>query len=802
MKTNTIKLLVTLFAFLTLSGAGYAEFDRDLDVITVYGSDCTDFLFEPIDHIRVYAYNAAADEWSPIPFQVDEFRIRPGTVDEVQIDWAGNDTLTSEDEIVFMAKDMGDVAPDLETWPDDDMSKDYQRYEVIVTDEDAGENAYAYIYYSATLARNETPYVTYKNDRVYGESYGVAHHSEVASGLPDSLSIAGNDVDILDSWRIRARIDEIVVEADLGSGKLPFTGKDIYFSEDMDTSFRLSYGFITVTVNARAFHEEDSLKTKVGNIRVLREHTLAVEFITTGLEDTSRIPILTTYYGNFIEFKPSFTLDLGEDVKELESDFVSFSQGFNDSSMQVRFHGPDYLNSQGEEDLVIDRNPENVIFKDELFEADWPGKHWFGFSGQATSKINNASFLTIAELKGDRIAPGRAPALYYYDFKNDDDEKNPVYGVAGLRVYDWDKTDSQKTFEIDARYRNFYFTKNQTRSALQSLFEKYSKALTVSPVGQKFPDTIRPGRIVDLRVISRTDTTATLAWTAPGDDGYEGGPASYYVVRQSTVAPENLDGDDWDWWSAETTTASEGDKPKPAEPGVEQTMLVTGLEEAVIYYFRINVADDAGNASGLSNTASMSTTPVELATFTAEVQQKRDVVLRWTTVSETNNLGFRVERRFSEQEVWQDVGFVQGAGTTNEPQQYSFADQPSLAGEWLYRLKQLDTDGASEYSDAVSVIVGIPQEFALSQNYPNPFNPTTTISFAVPDDVQGQMTLVIYDMLGRQVRTLMNREAAPGYYDLKWDGRDDAGMQTGSGVYFYQLRAGDLSSTQKMLKLQ
>ncbi len=796
-------LLTIALVGILLSSAGFAQLDRDLDIVIVYGAECSKFLDQPISNLRVYTYDASADVWSPIPYQVDEFRIRNGTLDQVEVAWNGNGKLTGVDEIVFMAKDMGDVAPNLETWPDDVMSQGYDRYEIIATNPETMENGYAYIYYSETLATDETFYVTYNNDRIYGETYGIAHHSEVASGLPDSLAINGNDVDVLDSWRIRAKIDKIVVEADLGTGsKLPFTGTNIYFSEDMDTSFRLTYGFISVTVNARAYHEEDSLRVKAGNIRVLREHTMAIELVTTGLEELALIPILTKYYGNFVEFEPAFSLDLGDDVTELETDHVAFSQGFNENSMQVKFYGNDFVNSTGQEDSLVNRNPENLIFKDELFSQDWPGLHWWGFSGQASSTVNNATFFTIAELNGERIAPGRAPALYYYDFKNDDEDPAPVYGIAGLRIYDWDKTPEQQTFEIDARYRSYYFAQNSTRAELQGLFDKYSEEMLVSALQQKYPDNIPPGRIADLRIIARTDTTATLAWTAPADDGYEGAPASYYVIRQSVIAPQNPDGDDWTWWGAISTVTAQGAKPVPAEPGELQTMVVTDLNEATIYYFRMNVVDDAGNVSGLSNTASMSTTPVELASFTATLEDNRRVHLQWTTESETNNLGFRIERRFAEQEVWEQVGFVNGNGTTIDRKFYTFADQPQSAGEWFYRLKQIDTNGASEYSEPISIVVGIPQEFMLSQNYPNPFNPETTISFTVPENATGQMVLVIYDMLGRKVRTLFEREASPGYYDVQWNGRDDAGAITSSGVYIYQLRAGDFVSTKKMIKLQ
>ena len=89
----------------------------------------------------------------------------------------------------------------------------------------------------------------------------------------------------------------------------------------------------------------------------------------------------------------------------------------------------------------------------------------------------------------------------------------------------------------------------------------------------------------------------------------------------------------------------------------------------------------------------------------------------------------------------------------------------------------------------------LPQEFTLEQNYPNPFNPTTTISYSIPkaSDVQ----LVVYDVLGREVMSLVNEKKEAGSYHVNFDG-----MNVSSGVYFYRLKAGDHVQTQKMMLLK
>jgi hypothetical protein len=94
----------------------------------------------------------------------------------------------------------------------------------------------------------------------------------------------------------------------------------------------------------------------------------------------------------------------------------------------------------------------------------------------------------------------------------------------------------------------------------------------------------------------------------------------------------------------------------------------------------------------------------------------------------------------------------------------------------------------------------VPWKFVLSQNYPNPFNPTTRISFEIPKALQTK--LVVYDILGREVRTIVNEEMHAGSHVVTWDGRNNAGFNVGSGVYMYKLTAGSMSKTQKMMLLK
>jgi len=90
----------------------------------------------------------------------------------------------------------------------------------------------------------------------------------------------------------------------------------------------------------------------------------------------------------------------------------------------------------------------------------------------------------------------------------------------------------------------------------------------------------------------------------------------------------------------------------------------------------------------------------------------------------------------------------------------------------------------------------IATDYNLSNNYPNPFNPTTVIEYTVPK--AGKVTIAIYDVLGRKVRTLVEQNLTPGKYSAMWDGTNDAGERVTSGVYFYQLNAENAVITKKM----
>jgi hypothetical protein len=191
-------------------------------------------------------------------------------------------------------------------------------------------------------------------------------------------------------------------------------------------------------------------------------------------------------------------------------------------------------------------------------------------------------------------------------------------------------------------------------------------------------------------------------------------------------------------------------------------------------------------------------TPVELFSFNATVLDN-NVQLKWTTTTETNNSGFKIERKKLEvgsQELeWAEIGFAPGFGTTTEQKSYSFIDENITTGAYKYRLKQIDFNGSFIYSNEIEVDF-TPKEFVLYQNYPNPFNPSTLIEFSLPENVSN-VKLTIYSILGEKIAELVNTSLVAGRYSYTWNASNVT-----TGMYIYELKTDKSISVKKLLLLK
>lgn len=157
--------------------------------------------------------------------------------------------------------------------------------------------------------------------------------------------------------------------------------------------------------------------------------------------------------------------------------------------------------------------------------------------------------------------------------------------------------------------------------------------------------------------------------------------------------------------------------------------------------------------------------PVELSSFSANLRNNH-VVLNWSTMSETDNYGFEIQRA-STNNIWEKIGFVNGSGNSNSPKNYSFIDKTVNSGKYTYRLKQVDANGSYTYSKIVEIDLGIPAFFVLEQNYPNPFNPSTVITYQVP--VQSIVEISVFNSIGEKVAELVNEVKEAGYYEVEFN---------------------------------
>ena len=137
-------------------------------------------------------------------------------------------------------------------------------------------------------------------------------------------------------------------------------------------------------------------------------------------------------------------------------------------------------------------------------------------------------------------------------------------------------------------------------------------------------------------------------------------------------------------------------------------------------------------------------------------------------------------------------------------------NQPSSVGEELAEFEKNPLSVQSDVQEFNVVSVEpdessqIPQFFSLSQNFPNPFNPATVIQYELPGPgvKTSRAILKVYDLLGREVQTLVDKDYAPGAYEISWDGTNEEGAQVSSGIYIYQLKFGNFVSSKKMILLR
>ena len=284
---------------------------------------------------------------------------------------------------------------------------------------------------------------------------------------------------------------------------------------------------------------------------------------------------------------------------------------------------------------------------------------------------------------------------------------------------------------------------------------------------------------------SSPTTTVDITFTVRSNAG--GGSASKYPLQVDFyVADSEISGEGKTYLQTEEYPSGNANSP--------YAFTLSTDEATCDDYFVATATDDRGNTSEFFGPPGQQL-PVELASFDASQSGESAVELRWTTASETNNAGFRVQHRASGEESWTRLGYVASkasGGTTTEAKTYRFDAEDLAVGTHEFRLKQMDLDGTAHLHDPVDVELQMQQALRLKAPAPNPVQGQAQLSFAVRD--QTETTITMYNPLGQKVAVVYRGTPPAGEQQTAQVTTDDLA----SGVYFLRLQAGGATKTQKM----
>ncbi len=202
-------------------------------------------------------------------------------------------------------------------------------------------------------------------------------------------------------------------------------------------------------------------------------------------------------------------------------------------------------------------------------------------------------------------------------------------------------------------------------------------------------------------------------------------------------------------------------------------------------------------------TTSESSLPVELSSFTAQ-QINQNVEIKWATESETDNLGFILEKS-TDNVVWKTIASykthvdLQGQGSTSNRTEYAFIDKTvEVEADYTYRLSEVSIEGERNVIASTSVhIDALPMITQLFAAYPNPFNPTTTVAYQLAKEERVEIS--VYNTLGSFIKTLYSSNQPAGSYQVNWNGTDENGSKVPSGAYLIRMQTDKVTQTHKVL---
>ncbi len=774
MKSNIVKIGVGLILCLlcTLANGQIDQLVRDLEPVVITGAQINAFLAASNSDIFVYKYQAATDAWTQIAFQIDDVGADESYFSEV------DGVLDNNDELVFMSKDGGDQAG-LGVWITDADSRNYQRYEIRLTDSvNPALQAWVYIFRSATLSYtapidyiNSTPLL----DHINSPAYELGHN---ANGTMDRLQVTvaggGNNADIVDREKVRIL------------GAIAFISYEL--NED------------NVTTTNRSF--------KDGPVRVLREQNYHFAFGGSSYDKAVS--------ERFYERLAVTGGGLGDIGAEYGVNYVRQSLDLNSAASGMQFHND--LNNG----LIIDgaADAPNTALPN-------PGLAWSMITGAPGTVLQVVNLPSI----------GNPQTLYYYDNSSGgtgdgstDTGDMASWGDIGVLF----THPNIGTFNVG--YTRFFLGANQSRSTAQQIAQYVNQPISLTVTNQAAAgDGLLSARISNGRVESNmfrwdVEINRTNDWGA-GQEAVLGQVALFFNINPAGVSSANptitnlvadlnnpnyivtagRTGGDTQAWARITYNSAGGGVNwyPPLNTWVPVFTLSLPIVDPLQYSqltWRPALTNAAtGNATQLQMTLIGNgdiLLPVELTEFGAAVEQG-GVRVYWTTESETENMGFILYR--SEQP---DGNFcrvneqlIPGSGNSQSFQRYEYFDKNIEAGKnYYYRLVDVDYSGKMTVHSVIAALQQQPQEFNLQQNYPNPFNPSTNIRFSL--NKAGEVSLAVYNIRGEKIRTLVTGWRGQGSHEANWDGRDEQGRMAASGTYIYELQTNESKIHRKMVLMK
>ncbi len=216
----------------------------------------------------------------------------------------------------------------------------------------------------------------------------------------------------------------------------------------------------------------------------------------------------------------------------------------------------------------------------------------------------------------------------------------------------------------------------------------------------------------------------------------------------------------------------------------------------------------ASSSYGKLNAGTDASLPVDLASFSVR-QEGAAVVLEWMTGSETDNLGYLLERAADPSSPqWRTIASYQthdalkGRGNTSSRTEYAFTDPDVTPGEtYAYRLSDVSTDGEITVYASLSITLdALPAKTEMEKAYPNPFNPSTFISYHLAEDCP--VDIAVFDMLGRKIQTLYSGPQPAGSYHVYWHGKAADGHTVPTGAYLIRMQAENAVQVQKVMLMK